>query len=109
MAETLQELQDTYETLSDQIDLLSAACHTQEQRDALTASYLLAQHNYLGARNKIFKENDAELERLTQELRKANKDIKRLVEQLGNISKVIDGITMAVNIGSSIASKLIPA
>lgn len=109
MSETLQALQDTYETLSDQIDLLSAACQTQEQRDALTAQYLQAQHNYFSARNKIFEENDAEVARLTVALRDANQDIGRLVAEMGNISKCIDRITQAVNIGTSIATRLIPA
>jgi hypothetical protein len=109
MSETLQALQDTYEILSDQIDLLFVACQTQDQRDALKARYEQAQRNFFAARNKVFDENDAEVARLTASLGDANKKVRHLVQDMGNISKVIDGITVAVNIGSGIASKLSPA
>jgi predicted nucleic acid-binding Zn-ribbon protein len=109
MSDTLQALQDTFEQLSDQIDLLSAACLTQAQRDSLKARYEEAQRNFFAARNKTFEENDAEVAHLTIELHDANKRIAHLVEEMGNISKVIDAVSEAVDIGTSIASKLIPA
>lgn len=109
MAETLQELQDTYETLSDQIDLLSAACQTREQREALSEQFEKAQQNFFAARNKCFEENDAEVAKLTIDLHQANQRIGQLLEEMGNISKCIDHITEAVSIGSSLAAKLVAA
>ena len=46
MQEPLNQLENTYFTLQGQIDMFSAACQTQDQRNALTTQYVQARANY---------------------------------------------------------------
>jgi hypothetical protein len=107
MQSALQELETTYFTLQGQIGMLTAACTTDQQRSDLIAEYVAARSNYWNCVNKAFHDDDPQVVSLTAQLDSANTQLKTLVQQMGNISKVIDGITQAVTVGASLAAKVI--
>jgi len=109
MQEPLQQLESTYFTLQSQIDMLAAACQTQEQRDALQAQYVQARTNYWKCVNKAFHDDDPEVVNLTTRIAAANKTLTGEVAQMGNIAKVLNDITTVVALGTQLAAKVICA
>ncbi len=107
MQTQLEELEATYFTLQSQIDMLSAACQTQDQRDALGTQYVKARQNYWACVNKAFHDDDPQVAQLTDQIEAANKQISNATQQLGNIAKVINDITSVVTMGTQLASKVI--
>lgn len=108
MPNALQELQDTFLTLQSQIDMLSAACQNQEQRDSLQDQYTKARVAYYATLDKAFHDDDPQVADLTAQLAKANTQLKNAVQEMGNISKTIDEITKAVTLVANLADKVIP-
>ena len=107
MQSALQELETTYFTLQAQIGMLTAACTTEKQRSDLITKFVAARSNYWNCVNKAFHDDDPQVASLTTQLETANTQLNKLVQQMGNISKVIDGITQAVTVGASLAAKVI--
>jgi len=107
MQDALAELETTYFTLQSKIGMLLAACQTQDQRDALTTKYVAARSAYWSCVNKAFHDDDPAVIALTTQLDKANDQLKKAVEQLGDIKTVIDTITQVVTIGASLAKMVI--
>lgn len=108
MQTALAELEKCYFTLQSQIDTLSAACQTKDQKDALSTQYVKARQAYWSCVNKAFHDDDPQVASLAAQLDAANAKLKVAVQQMGNISKVIDGITQAVSIAASLSKMVIP-
>ena len=109
MPSALQELGATYFTLQSQINMLSQACQTQDQRDALSAQYLLARQNYWACVNRAFHDDDPQVVSLTSQIVVANQQLSTAVQQMGDIAATINHITNAVTIGEQLAAKVITA
>jgi hypothetical protein len=107
MQSALAELETTYFTLQSQIGPLLAACQTQAQRDTLTTQYVAARSAYWSCVNKAFHDDDPAVIALTTQLDAANDQLKKAVQELGNIKTTIDNITQVVTIGASLAAKVI--
>jgi hypothetical protein len=107
MQSPLEELESTYFTLQSQIDLLSQACETQAQRDALSTQYVQARQNYWACVSKAFHDDDPEVVNLTNQIEAANKVVSDAVAQMGDITKVLTNITSVVTMGSQLATKVI--
>lgn len=107
MQSALQELETTYLTLQSQINMLSVACQTQEQRDALSTQYVQARNNYWACVNKAFHDDDPQVVNLTSQLNAANQELSKAVQQMGDITKTINDITNVVTQGAQLASKVI--
>ncbi|NYF78056.1 hypothetical protein [Granulicella arctica] len=105
MGDALSSVESYYFSLQSQLDLLLAACTTQQQRDALMSQYVAARQNYWSCINKMFHNDDPAVIALVTQLKAAEALVKQSVAQMGDISKVIDGITKAVAIGVQIAAK----
>jgi hypothetical protein len=106
MADTLSTVQATFNSLDEQYTLLLAACQTPEQRTALEQQYAVAQQAYQMSLGKMLSDDDPEVATLSSELTAANKEVAQSVSEMGNISKVIDGITKAVTLAAQLASKI---
>jgi hypothetical protein len=109
MQEPLNQLENTYFTLQGQIDMLSAACQTQDQRNALSTQYVQARTNYWACVNKAFHDDDPEVVTLTSQIAAANTALTGDVAQMGDITKVLGDITTVVTIGTQLATKVIGA
>jgi len=109
MQEPLNQLENTYFTLQGQIDMFSAACQTQDQRNALTTQYVQARANYWACVNKAFHDDDPQVASLTSQIAAANTALAGDVAQMGEITKVLADITNVVTIGTQLAAKVIGA
>ncbi len=107
MQSQLQELETTYFTLQSQINMLSVACQTQEQRDALSTQYVKARENYWACVNKAFHDDDPQVAKLTDQIHAANQQIAGYVQQAGDIAKIINDVTNVVTLGTQLASMVI--
>lgn len=107
MQTALQQLETTYFTLQAQIGLLSAACQTQQQKDALSTQYVQARQNYWSCVNKAFHDDDPQVVSLTNQMAAANQQLTKDVQQLGDIAKTINDIASVVTIGTQLAAKVI--
>ncbi len=104
MPDALSALRDTYFSLNSQIDALSIACRTQDQRDALNAQLASAQKAYYTAVNQVFADDDAQVATLTTQLNTANTTITNLAEQMGDMTTVLNTITNVVALGARLAA-----
>jgi len=107
MQEALQQLEATYFTLQGQINMLSTACKTQEQRDALSTQYVKARANYWACVNKAFHDDDPQVASLTTKVGAANQELTQAVRQMGDIATTIKNITSVVTLGSQLAKMVI--
>ncbi|MDR3752233.1 MAG: hypothetical protein P4K93_01155 [Terracidiphilus sp.] len=107
MQSPLQELETTYFTLQSQINMLSQACQTQQQRDAISTQYVQARLNYWACVNKAFHDDDPQVVNLTTQIDAANQQLTNAVQQLGNIVTTINDITNVVTLGAQLAAKVI--
>jgi hypothetical protein len=104
MANTLSDVQATFQSLDAQYNFLLAGCQTQAQRDALAAQYAAAQENYQSALNATLTDDDAQVAALSTQLKAANAQVVQATAQLGNISKVISDVTTAVSLGAQLVA-----
>jgi len=107
MQAPLQELETTYFTLQSQINMLGAACQTQDERDALSAQYVQARQNYWACVSKAFHDDDPVVVALTNQIDQANQQLQNATEEMGDFAKVINDITSVVNLGEQLAAKVI--
>jgi hypothetical protein len=107
MQSALQAIESTYFTLQSQVDTLSEACQTQQQRDALSAQYVLARQNYWACVNKAFHDDDPQVMSLTSLIDSANQQISNDVQEMDDITKTLTDITNVVTTGAQLASKVI--
>lgn len=107
MQDALSALEASYITLQAQIADLSAACQNPDQTSALMSKYVAARTNYWSCVNKAFHDDDPAVASLVTQLNAANMDLKTAVEQMGDMKKVLDSITQAITLGSSLAAKVI--
>lgn len=107
MQSALQELEATYFTLQSQINMLSQACETQQQRDSLSTQYVLARQNYWACINHAFHDDDPQVVSLTTQIDAANQQLSNAVQQMGDITTTINDITSVVTIGAQLAAKVI--
>lgn len=106
MANALAEVQDTFVSLNANYTMLRIACRNDTERHQLADRYTKAEAEYYACVNKILSDDDAEVASLCKELTDANKGIKNSVQLMGQISKVIDIIDDALNIGTQLLAKV---
>jgi esterase/lipase len=102
MGNSLQALEDQYILLTQQLSMMLAACKTQDERDALMKQYVSSRRNYWNGINAIFHDDDPQIAALVQKMKDAQAQIKDCLNQLNNISKVVDVITAAVAVGTAL-------
>jgi archaellum component FlaF (FlaF/FlaG flagellin family) len=106
MPNALLTVQDTFNTLDSQFRILFVACQTEEQRAALKQRYSEAQAAYQKCIGKMLSDDDAEVAALDAQIKAANQQIKQAVTEMGTISKVIDEITTAIQLGEKLVCGL---
>jgi hypothetical protein len=105
MSAALQSLQDQYDLLTDNLPQLLIACKGDTKKeDAINIQYGASQSNYLDCINKIFHDDDANVQTLVGQMKQEQTAIKAAVAHLGDIAKVITTITTAVHVGKQLAA-----
>jgi hypothetical protein len=98
----LKLVEETYLLLTRNFNKLYEACKTEEQRNQLRQAYVQARDNFWEAQNRVFQENDPLVADIVKELSEAEEEIKRRLEDLKKIAQVLQAITKAVRLGSSL-------
>jgi len=104
MPNVLSTVQDTFNSLDSQYNLLLAACKTSEQRTALEQQYAVAEATYQKCIGQMLSDDNAQVAALSAQLKTANVAVKQSVTVMGDINGVIDEITKAVTLGAKLVS-----
>jgi hypothetical protein len=107
MGPSLQSLEDQYMLLTQQLSAILAACPTQTERDQVMTQYVTSRRNYWNSIQQIVHDDDPQIASLVAEMQTEQKKIQDCTDHLNNISKVIDTITEAVDIGTTLAAKFL--
>ncbi|HVW79304.1 MAG TPA: hypothetical protein VHB45_16935 [Alloacidobacterium sp.] len=107
MGPSLQSLEDQYMLLTANLSKMQDACSTQSERDQLMTQYVTSRRNYWSSIQKVFHDDDPQVEVLVKEMRNEQQAIKDATAHLENIAKVIDIVTDAVSVGTALAAKAV--
>lgn len=104
MAESpsFKSLKDQYFLLDRNFNKLFSACTTGAQQDQLRRDYVNSRDNFWEARERIFAENEPLVKELNAEMKAAKDQISTMLTNLQNISQILNVITGAVRLGSSL-------
>jgi hypothetical protein len=105
MANALDDVRNTYLTLDQHYNMLLAACPTQNDRDALGVQYATAQKNYYACENQFLAADDAAVASVNEQLQAANKVVSQSEKEMGTITKVLDHISTAIDLGQQLIAK----
>ncbi len=107
MNPSLQALENQYVLLRESLSTLTAQGATPAQLDQLRSQVVQSRTNYWTAVNKTLHDDDPAVRDLVTQLNTAQLTLKTSIDHLGDVSKVIDAITKAVDIGSQIVAKAV--
>lgn len=107
MNPSVQALENQYFLLRGSLATLTAQGATDDQLDDLRTEIVQARTNYWQAANSIMHDDDPEVRDLVSQMNTDQLTLQATISNLGDISKILDAITSAVNIGSQIAAKAI--
>jgi hypothetical protein len=99
---SFKALKDQYFLLDRNFNKLFAACATAAQQNELPRDYVNSRDNFWEARNRIFSDNDPLVQKLSSELKDSTDQITDMLQKLQDIAKVLNLITAAVRLGSSL-------
>ena len=108
MSPALGALEAIYFQAQQQLDVMLAACKTEDDRTKVKTAYVDARKNYFACINRAFHDDDPALEALVLQAQTSADEISKIAEQLGDITKVINTLTTAVTYGAKIAKMVIP-
>jgi hypothetical protein len=87
-------------------DLMSQGA-TPEELDAIRKAIVQSRTNYWKAINGVLHDDDPEVKSLVSQMNAAQLNLEAGLKTLGNVAKVLNVITKAVDIGSQIAAKVV--
>src|SRR5579884_11657 len=108
MQDAMAALEQNYVTIQDQVNILALNCD-QGQRNTLNTQLVAARNAYWSCVNKAFHDDDPQVSALTANLKQQAKAIADAVENMGDIAKVLDQITTAVNTAAKLSALVISA
>ncbi len=103
----LEAVEAIYANMQDKLNDMLAACKTKAERADILEKFVAARHNYDDCVNQQFHGNDPVLATLVDKANKSAAEIRTINVHLGNIAKVINIVTTAVDYGSQIVKKII--
>jgi hypothetical protein len=105
MGNSLQALENQYMLLTQNLSSLLDACSTQQQKDSVMAQYVDSRRNYWNSIHKLFHDDDPAIVSLVKKMGEQQKQIESCKDKLNDIAKVIQIITSAVSVGTTLAAK----
>lgn len=107
MSQSIEALEDQYFLLRGSLSTLTEQGATTNQLDQLRTQIAQSRTNFLTAVNKNLHNNNPEITHLVTQLNAQETSLKTTIDHLGDVAKVIDAITKAVDIGSQIVAKAV--
>jgi hypothetical protein len=107
MNPSLGALEKQYFFLTQSLSDLMDQGATPAELDAMRKAIVQSRTNYWKAINGILHDDDPEVASLVSQMKIAQLNLEAGLKNLGNVAKVLNVITKAVDIGSQIASKVV--
>jgi len=108
MPNALSVVQSTFTDLDAQYHQLLAACTSQQLSDDLAARYEKAENAYEACVDKMLQDDAPQVADLARQLEAFNTEIKHSVQEMGDMSRVLDHLDNAIAFGEKLAA-MIPA
>jgi hypothetical protein len=107
MNQSLAVLEKQYLFLTQSLSDLMDQGATPEELDAMRKAIVQSRTNYWKAINNVLHDDDPEVASLVSQMNTAQLNLEAGLKNLGNVAKVLDVITKAVDIGSKLAAKVV--
>jgi recombinational DNA repair protein RecR len=107
MSQSVETLENQYFLLRGSLSILTEQGATTDQLDQLRTQIAQSRTNFLTAVNKNLHDDNPEITQLVAQLNADEASLKTAIDHLGDVAKVIDAITKAVDIGSQIVAKAV--
>lgn len=107
MNQSLAVLEKQYMFLSQSLSDLMDQGATAKELDTIRTAIVQSRTNYWTAINKVLHDDDPGVEKLVSEMNTAQLNLEAGLKNLGEVAKVIDVITKAVDIGSQLATRAV--
>jgi len=107
MSQSIEALENQYFLLRGSLSTLIEQGATTNQLDHLRTQIAQSRTNFLTAANKNLHDDNPEITQLVTQLNTQETSLKTTIDHLGDVAKVIDAITKAVDIGSQIVAKAV--
>ena len=107
MSQSVETLENQYFLLRGSLSTLTEQGATTDQLDQLRTQIAQSRTNYWAAVNKNLQDDNPEITHLVTQLNTEETSLKTTIDHLGDVAKVIDAITKAVDIGSQIVAKAV--
>jgi len=104
VSEALQSLQDLYFYLTNNLATLQAKYSQEPQKSEFMTQYVAARRNFFNSINKVFHDDDPQIVTLCAQMKQQQATLKKEVDTMNDVAKVLNAITTAVQIGAKIAS-----
>ena len=99
---SFEALKELYFSLDLNFDQLYAKCTTVEERTKFRNDYVQARGNFLKARNRIFKEDDPQVQNLVAEVSSARQQIQQSIDENQAIAQTLQIIAQGVKAGTAL-------
>jgi recombinational DNA repair protein RecR len=107
MSQSVEALENQYFLLRSSLSTLTDQGATTNQLDQLRAQIAQSRTNFLTAVTKNLHDDNPQIAELVTQLNAGETNLKTTIDHLGDVAKVIDAITKAVDIGSQIVAKAV--
>jgi hypothetical protein len=107
MNQSLGALEKQYMFLTQSLSDLMDQGATAEELDAMRKAIVQSRTNYWRAINNVLHDDDPEVASLVSQMNTAQVNLEAGLKNLGNVAKVLNVITKAVDIGSQLAAKVV--
>jgi hypothetical protein len=107
MNPSLGALEKQYFFLTQSLSDLMDKGATPVELDAMRKSIVQSRTNYWKAINNVLHDDDPDVASLVSQMSTAQLNLEAGLKNLGNVAKVLDVITKAVDIGSQLTAKVV--
>lgn len=106
MNPALAAIAGLYYSAQQHLNVMLAACQTEQERSEIRLQYSRMRHNYYLCTNKPFDDGDPELAELLKEANSTGEVLRTIEQDLGDIHKVLAAMRSGSTIGTAIATSV---
>lgn len=107
MNPSVEALENQYIVLRGSLSTLIGQGATDAQQSQLRSAIAKSRDNYWLATRRILHDDDPEVASLVSQMNTEQLSLDATIKNLGDVSKVLDAITKAVDVGSQLAAKAV--
>jgi hypothetical protein len=104
VSDALQSLENQYFYLTSNLATLQAKYPNEPEKSQFMTQYVNSRRNYFNSINKIFHDDDPAIISLCKQMKQQQAVIKKEVDTMSDVAKLLNDITTAVQVGAKLAS-----